>query len=237
MVRSGTSPTSTVFSSSNEIDARVTPRGLVEFRRTAETVILVRYLERIATVPLTYVRTDPSYVAAPPRADDEIDRLVFEKHRRLQLRASRGAEDTVFLRRAYLDLIGILPTPEEVTRFLDSADPDRRTNLIDALLERDEFASFWAMKWADIMRGNREAISERGVHNFHRFLLRQFADDRPFDRFARDVLTSRGNTVHAPAANFYRIAARRKTRPSRRRSSSWGFASSVRSVTTIPTRR
>src|SRR5262249_38236010 len=77
--------------------------------------------------------------------------------------------------------------------------------LIDALLERDEFASFWALKWADIMRGNREAISERGVHNFHRYLVSQFALDRPFDQFARDVLISRGNTVHTPPANFYRI--------------------------------
>ncbi len=111
----------------------------------------------------------------------------------------------MFLRRAYLDLIGALPTPDEVIRFLDSSDPNKRAKLIDDLLGRDEFASFWAMKWADIMRGNREAISERGVHNFHRFLVRQFAEDRPFDRFARDVLTSRGNTIHAPAANFYRI--------------------------------
>ena len=195
----------TVFSSSNEADAPVTPRGLVEFRRTAETVILVRYLERLVTVPLTYVRTDPNYVPAQPRTDNEIDRHVFEKHRRLQLHASRAAEDPVFLRRAYLDLIGALPTPEEVARFLDSADPNKRAKLIDDLMGRDEFASFWAMKWADIMRGNREAISERGVHNFHRYLVRQFAEDRPFDRFAREVLTSRGNTIHAPAANFYRI--------------------------------
>jgi hypothetical protein len=196
----------TVFSSSNEADAPVTAGGLVEFRRTAETVILVRYLERIAAVPLSYVRTDPNYVAAPIPAGNEIDKHVFEKHRKLQLVAARGADDAVFLRRAYLDLIGALPTPEEVTRFLDSTQKDKRARLIDSLLERDEFASFWALKWADIMRGNREAITERGVHNFHRFLVRQFAEDRPFDQFARDVLTSRGNTIHAPPANFYRIA-------------------------------
>ena len=195
-----------VFSSSNEADAPVTPRGSVEFRRTAETVILVRYLERIETVPLVYVRTDPNYVWSPPAAVNEIDRCVFDLHRRLQLHAARGADDPVFLRRAFLDLIGTLPAPEEVTRFLDSTDPNRRSKLIDALLERDEFASFWALKWADIMRGNRETITERGVHNFHRFLVRQFAEDRPFDQFARQVLTSRGNTINAPPANFYRIA-------------------------------
>ncbi|MFI5457683.1 MAG: DUF1549 and DUF1553 domain-containing protein [Isosphaerales bacterium] len=194
-----------VFSSSNEADAPVTARGLVEFRRTAETVILVRYLERIETVPLTYVRTDPNFVAAPPAVVNEIDRHVFDLHRRLQLHAARGVEDPIFLRRAFLDLIGALPTPEEVTRFLDSTDLNKRSKLIDALLERDEFASFWAMKWADIMRGNREAITERGVHNFHRYLVTQFALDRPFDQFAREVLTSRGNTIHTPSANFYRI--------------------------------
>src|SRR5262249_18617797 len=121
-------------------------------------------------------------------------------------RTSRGADDPVFLRRAYLDLIGVLPTLEDAIRFLDSTDPAKRAKLIDALLERDEFASFWALKWADIMRGNREAITERGMHNLHCFLLGQFAEARPFDRFAREVLTSRGNTIHVPSANFYRIA-------------------------------
>jgi hypothetical protein len=195
-----------VFSSSNEADAPVTSRGLVEFRRTAETVILVRYLERIVTVPLTYVRSDPSYVATPPPPVNEVDRRVFDKHGRLQLHCSRLAEDPVFLRRAYLDLIGGLPTPAEAVAFLDSNDPRKRSKLIDTLLERDEFASFWALKWADIMRGNRESITERGVHNFHRYLVAHFREDRPFDQFARAVLTSRGNTIHSAPANFYRIA-------------------------------
>ena len=125
-----------VFSSSNESDAPVTARGLVEFRRTAETVILVRYLERIVTVPLTYVRIDPNYVAASRKVVNEIDKHVFDKHRQLQLLPATLAPDPVFLRRAYLDLIGALPTPEEAARFLDSTDPDKRPKLIDALLER-----------------------------------------------------------------------------------------------------
>jgi hypothetical protein len=195
-----------VFSSSNEADAPVTSGGLVEFHRTAEAGILVRYLETIVTVPLTYVRSDPSYVATPPAPVNEVDRRVFDKHRRLQLHCSRIAEDYVFLRRAYLDLIGGLPAPDEALAFLDSNDPLKRSKLIDSLLEREEFASFWALKWADIMRGNRETITERGVHNFHRYLVAHFREDQPFDQFARAVLTSRGNTIHSAAANFYRVA-------------------------------
>ena len=196
----------TVFSSSNEADAPVTAGGLVDFRRTAETVILVRYLDKIVTVPLTYVESDPGYVAKPPAAVNEVDRHVFKKHRQLQLHCSRLAEDAVFLRRAYLDLIGGLPSPEEAASFLDSKDPRKRSKLVDVLLERDEFASYWALKWADIMRGNRETITERGVHNFHRYLVAHFREDRPFDQFARAVLTSRGNSIHSAPANFYRIA-------------------------------
>ncbi|MFO0953758.1 MAG: DUF1549 and DUF1553 domain-containing protein [Isosphaeraceae bacterium] len=142
-----------------------------------------------------------------PGADtNEVDRHVSARHRLLQLRAAGPADDATFLRRAHLDLVGVLPTPEEAAAFLDSKEPDKRAKLIDALLDRDEFASFWALKWADVMRGNREAITERGVHNFHRYLITLFAEDRPFDRFARDVLTSRGNPIHTPTANFYRIA-------------------------------
>ena len=82
----------------------------------------MRYLERIVTIPLTYVRTDPNYVAASPPGPGEIDKHVFAKHKGLQLRATSGAVDSVFLRRAYLDLIGALPTPEEAVRFLDSTE-------------------------------------------------------------------------------------------------------------------
>ena len=78
--------------------------------------------------------------------------------------------------------------------------------MIDQLLERDEYAVFWAPALGDILRGSPTTISERGVHSFHRYLVRTFADDRPMTEFARDLLTGLGNTVNKPAANFYRIS-------------------------------
>ena len=116
------------------------------------------------------------------------------------------ASDEVFLRRVYLDVIGVLPTPEEARAFLDSKDADKRAKLIDRLLERDEFASFWALKWADVMRGSPTTLSERGVHSFHRYLVQNIAEDRPLDQFARELLTGLGNTLNNPAANFYRVS-------------------------------
>ena len=81
-----------------------------------------------------------------------------------------------------------------------------RDRLIDRLMKRPEFSNFWALKWADVMRGNRNSISQRGVHSLHRYLVDHFAEDRPFDQLAREILTSSGNTLHRPSANFFRIA-------------------------------
>jgi hypothetical protein len=74
------------------------------------------------------------------------------------------------------------------------------------LLERDEYAPFWALKWADVLRGSPTTISERGVHSFHRYLVRSMAEDKPMDQFARELLTGLGNTLNKPAANFYRVS-------------------------------
>ena len=195
-----------VFSSSDDAAAEVTADGLVEFKQTAEVAILVRYLNEIISARLTFVRSDPDFVFHDPPEANYVDRHIFAKHRRLQLTPAPLASDAVFLRRVHLDTIGLLPTPEEAQAFLTSGDPDRRSQLIDRLLEGEEFANFWALKWADVMRGNREAISERGVHVFHRYLTRIFGDDRPMDQFAREILTSLGNTIHVPPANFFRIS-------------------------------
>jgi hypothetical protein len=195
-----------VFSVNDLEGAAVTPGGLVRFRHTAEVSVLVRYLDRFADARLTYVRPDPDFVFTAPAPANYVDELVFARQKDLQLLPAPVASDEVFLRRVHLDLIGALPTPEEARAFLDSKEPDKRAKLIDRLLERDEFAAFWALKWADVMRGSPTTLSERGVHSFHRWLVRTVAEDRPLDAFARELLTAQGNTLHRPAAGFYRVS-------------------------------
>ena len=196
----------TVFSVNVAGAATVSPRGLVEFNRTGEVSILVRYLDQIRSARLQYVRSDPKFVFKSPPAANEIDKHVFAKQKDLQLNPAALATDEVFLRRVYLDTIGVLPTVDEARTFLDSKDPQKRAKLIDRLLDRDEYASFWALKWADVMRGSPTTISERGVFSFHRYLVRTMAADRPMDQFARELLTGLGNTLYKPAANFYRVS-------------------------------
>jgi Protein of unknown function (DUF1553)/Protein of unknown function (DUF1549) len=186
--------------------ATVTPGGLVEFQRTGEAAVLVRYLDQIRSARLTYVRPDPDFAPQMPAPANEIDRHVFSKLAELQLRPAPPASDEVFLRRVYLDAVGVLPTADEARAFLDSKAADKRARLIDQLLERDEFASLWALKWADVLRGSPTTISERGVHSFHRYLVRTMAEDRGMDRFARELITGLGNTLNHPAANFHRVS-------------------------------
>jgi Protein of unknown function (DUF1553)/Protein of unknown function (DUF1549) len=195
-----------VFSVNDLEAASVSRGGLVRFRQTAEVSVLVRYLDQFASARLTYVRTDAKFVFQAPKPANFIDELVFARQRELQLLPAPVASDEVFLRRVFLDVIGALPTPDEAKAFLDSRDADKRAKLIDKLLERDEFAAFWALMWADVMRGSPVTLSERGVHSFHRYLVKTVAEDRPWSEFAREMLVSLGNTLHKPAASFYRVA-------------------------------
>lgn len=196
----------TVFTTSDPGSSSVSDNGLVEFQQTAEVAVLSRYLGEMVSVRLTYVRKDPAFVAEKRVEENYVDRFVFAKHRQLQLKAAGSASDGVYIRRVYLDVLGMLPSVAEVRAYLDSKDPQKHVKLVDGLLTRREFAEFWAMKWADIMRGNRELISERGVHKLHRFLVRYFDEDRSFVDLARATLTSVGNTIENPPANFFRIS-------------------------------
>jgi hypothetical protein len=195
----------TVFTT-GESAAKVTPDGRVTFARTGEASVLARYLTGITSVRFTYVKRDPQFNFRAPAANNFIDTAVFAKQKELQLLPAAVCSDEMFLRRVYLDTIGTLPTPEEAATFLDAKDKDKRAKLIDALLEREEFAYFWALKWADVLRGSPTTISERGVHSFHRYLVRSLAEDKPITQFARELITGTGNTLNRPAANFYRVA-------------------------------
>ncbi len=195
-----------VFSTNEKETAEVSNGGLVKFHATSEVAFLVRYLDRITGVRLSYLQRDAGFAYRSPAASSALDRHVFAKQRDLQLLPAELAGDETFLRRVYLDVTGTLPTADAARQFLDSTAPDKRARLIDELLERDDYALFWALKWADLMRGSDVTISKRGVHSFHRYLVDRFRNDRPFDEFARETLTSLGNTLHKPGANFHRIA-------------------------------
>jgi hypothetical protein len=195
-----------VFTSSDPTVADVDRSGLVTFKQPGEVAILVRYLEHMLTARLTYLKPNDRFVWTNPPEHNEIDTLVFAKLKMMNILPSDLCTDEEFLRRAYLDLCGILPTPDEARAFLASKDPDKRAKLIDQLLERPEYADFWALKWADVLRSNRKTIQLAGVHKYQGWLRNSIAANRPFDALVRELLTANGSTFANPAANYYRVA-------------------------------
>ena len=156
----------------------------------------------------TVQRTYPETVKASAR----IDRLVFEKLDELGIPPSDNCSDEVFLRRAYLDVIGTLPNAAEARRFLDSASPNRK-KLIEDLLERDEFSDYWAMKWCDLLRIKAEFPSNlwpNAVQAYHRWVRTALFNNMPYDAFARELLTASGSNFRVAPVNFYRAVPKRE---------------------------
>jgi hypothetical protein len=192
-----------VYEPSNPI-VDVSPDGLVKRRQMGETTILVRYLDRQATVQLAWIPAHPGYCWRQVPEAGFIDHLVFARLRTLHLLPSNICSDSVFLRRAYLDILGALPSAEEALAFLHDPDPDKRAHLIDRLLERPEFADFWALKWSDLLRSEEKTLDRKGVHVFHDWIRQAIAEGKPLNEFARAIIGSSGSTYSNPPANFYR---------------------------------
>jgi hypothetical protein len=183
---------------------RVTPAGEVIRQREGEVAILVRYLETRATVRLAFLPETTAEVPATLPESNPIDRLVNARLRALRMMPAERCDDSTFVRRAYLDACGILPTSAQTRAFLADRRPDKRARLIDDLLERPEFADFWALKWADLLRNEEKTLDARGVAAFHTWIRRVLIDRKPLNEFAYDLLASRGSSYQHPAANFYR---------------------------------
>src|SRR5581483_5085736 len=132
-----------------------------------------------------------------------IDELVLKKLQSLNLPPSPACSDSEFIRRAYLDAAGILPTPDEVRQFLADQAPDKRAKLIDALLERPEFVDYWAYKWSDLFLVSTRKLPQPAVWAFYQFIRQGVADNKPWDRFAREVLTASGSSLANGAANYF----------------------------------
>ncbi len=178
--------------------------GLVHRESTGETTVLVRYLRLQVPVRLAFVPSRPDFVWSGPPPANFIDELVFAKLRSLRMNPSSAAGDAVFLRRAYLDALGVLPTTDETRRFLADGDSDKRAKLVDRLLDRPEFADSWALKWSDLLRNEEKVLDAKGVEAFHHWIRQAIAEGRPLDQFVRELVLARGSTYTNPPANFYR---------------------------------
>jgi len=140
---------------------------------------------------------------------NSIDTMVMSTLRKQGIQPANLCSDEVFIRRVYLDVIGTLPEPEDVRKFLESRSPSprKRAALIYTLLQRDEFADYWSLKWCDLLRVKAEFpinLWPNAVQAYHRWIHDALKENMPYDQFARELLTSSGSNFRVPQVNFYR---------------------------------
>lgn len=194
------------YSSSDSEVAEVTEAGLVIGKNRGEAAIIIRYLEHIESCFLTFVKDIPGYQWPSPPTNNYVDELVYAKLQQLQYLPSGLCNDEEFLRRVYCDVIGTPPTVDEVRAFIGDGSPDKRAKIINTLLDRPEYARFWALKWGDLLRLTNQQIGNSGTFKYHRWIERALASNMPYDQFAKELLVASGSTLQNPAANFYRTA-------------------------------
>ena len=194
------------------LNVEVDRQGIVHRKRFGNTAILVRYLDQQATIVVDFVPARPGFVWTNPGENNLIDHHVLARLKTLRMLPSPLASDALFLRRVYLDTLGILPTVDESRQFLADTRTDKRDRLIEALLQRPEFADFWALKWSDLLRNEEKTLDHKGVQLFHHWLRQQIEEGQPLNEMARALVSSRGSTYADPAANYYRALRDPNTR-------------------------
>jgi hypothetical protein len=179
------------FHSNDTAFATVSPEGQLAAERHGEVSVMVSFQGLVDTVVLTMPyehEIDPEVFAA---RSNFIDDHVMEKLRSLRIQPSELCDDTTYLRRVMLDLIGTLPTPEEVQEFLADQSPDKREQLVDRLLDRPEFVDYWTLQLGDLLQNRKERDHDvrgvKGVRGMHAWLRQQVAENRPWNDLAHEV--------------------------------------------------
>ncbi|MBC7527944.1 MAG: DUF1549 domain-containing protein [Chthonomonadaceae bacterium] len=181
--------------------------GKLTALRKGEANVMVRYGGKVGLSQVMVQPQKPMANYPAIKANNFIDTHVLAKLKTLNLVPSDLADDATFLRRVYFDIAGTPPLPTMVRAFVENTDPQKRSRLIDELLERPEYKDYQTILWADLLRNTQTLLKEDGVKAYTRFIRESFAENKPFDRFVRDLLTAKGSTYknESGAANYYRV--------------------------------
>ncbi|MEO2035876.1 MAG: DUF1549 and DUF1553 domain-containing protein [Planctomycetaceae bacterium] len=196
--------TSLAVYASSSLNVEVAPDGVVALSDAGASVINVRYQQHQAAVALEYVPERSAFRWSEPNPVNFVDEAIFARLLRIRINPAGLCDDTTFLRRAYLDLTGLLPTQEQAQQFLMSTSHDKRKLLIDSLLETPEFSDFQALRWSDLLRVEDKTLDPKGVEIFHDWIRQSFVEHKPLNQFAAELISGRGSTFRNPPANFYR---------------------------------
>jgi len=190
--------------------------GLATILSQGQTSVMVRYAGQ-AEVSTFVVPYSDSVKLAGWQNKNFIDELAEKKFRELGIEPSLICDDATFIRRAFFDAIGTLPSPEETTAFIESTEPNKREELIDRLLGltgdpakdiyNDQYAAYWTLKWSDLIANNSRTLGEQGMWAMHNWIKESFRTNRPFNDFVSELVTAKGSIYSSGPANYFRINA------------------------------
>ena len=192
------------FSSNLDIVASVEGDGLVRaHQQSGEAAIMARYMGYVGVFRAMVPHGVPLDSIPDFKPINYIDELTLTKWKKLGLRPSPVVDDATFLRRVTIDLCGRIPTAPEARAFLADTTPDKRTKLIDKLLDSADYPAYFAMRWGSILRNSNLAGSNEAAYAFHNWIKDMIARNRPYDEFVRGVVAAAGEWQEAPAINWY----------------------------------
>ena len=189
---------------SAKLGAEVSAGRELEFNQPGETTVFVRYMGGRASMRAALLKANDNYKWKGPSSKNEIDHYVFSKLKLFNQNPSAVSDDLTFLRRVSLDVTGSLPSSDTARSFLSDKRKDKRSILIEELLKSEEYASFWALKWADLLRVEEKTLDSKGVEKIYGWLKEMIGSGKPLDQFTKDILCATGSTYNNPPANFYR---------------------------------
>jgi len=193
-----------VFLSNNDTSAKISPEGIVTAGERGEAFVMARFATFTVGAQMIVVPKGLQFTFPKVTENNYIDTLVNNKLKKLRITPSELCTDEVFLRRASIDITGVLPTVEEYQRFMDSKAPNKRDLLVDELLGRKEFAELWVLKWAELLQiKSSQQVSYKAMLLYYNWLQDNLARNVPMDKMVQELLGSRGGTFKNPATNYY----------------------------------
>ena len=182
--------------------ADVSRSGVVAARRPGKTAVAVKYQGQVASISVSVPYTTGVDFEFPAR--NYIDQIVAGEWKKLGVAPSVRIDDSTFIRRVYIDLIGTLPTVDEVRKFVADTAPDKRSRMIDELLMRAEYVDYWSLRWGDLLRAHRRYLGEKGLSSFNGWIRQSVRDNKPLDVMTRELLTAKGNLfTNGPVAYYF----------------------------------
>ncbi|MEZ6153771.1 MAG: DUF1553 domain-containing protein [Pirellulaceae bacterium] len=200
------------FTSTNAVVAQVDAQGEVTIMGPGKGAISTWFGSRIAmaSVVVPYATAESSPLVAERAYDDFhsanlIDDILLEEWRALGLSPSPTCSDETFVRRAYIDATGTIPTPEQVREFLGSTHPDRRQRLVEELFTTNAFVDYWSYQWSNLLLVNGNLLRPDAVAAFYKWIRAQVEANTPWDQFAREIVLAKGESTEQGATNFYAL--------------------------------